>query len=44
MKSREKRLITKEHIVTHTYLKFGFKRALQFSTLAIKLLNSGTKL
>ena len=24
MKSREKRLITKEHIVTHTHLKFVF--------------------
>ena len=44
MKSHEKRFITKEHIVVHTHLKFAFKRALHFSTIAIKLLNSGTKL
>ena len=28
----------------HTHLNFAFKRALYFSTLAIKLFNSGTKL
>ena len=42
--SREKRLITKEHIVTHTCLNFAFKWALDFSTLSIKLFNSGAKL
>ena len=31
------------YIVTHTHLNFGFKRAFHFSTLAIKLFNSGTK-
>ena len=30
-------------MVTYTHLKFPFKRALHFSTLAIKLFNSGTK-
>ena len=30
-------------IVTHMHLKFAFKRALHFSTLAIKLFNSDTK-
>ena len=34
----EKRLITKECIVTHTHLNFVFKQALHFSTLAITLL------
>ena len=33
-KSREKRLITKEHIATHTYLNF---KALCSSTVAITL-------
>ena len=28
----------------HTHLNFAFKRALNFSTLATKLFNSGTKL
>ena len=35
-KSRGKRLITKEHKVTHTYVfKFAFKWTLHFSRLAI---------
>ena len=33
-----------EHIVMHTHLNFAFKLALYFSTLAIELFNSGTKL
>ena len=40
----EKRLITKEYIVTDTHLTFVFKWAVYFSTLAINLFNSGTKL
>ena len=39
LKSREKGLITKEHIVTHTHLNFVFKHALHFSILAIKHFN-----
>ena len=35
--SSESGLITKEHIVTHTHLNFGFQRALHFSTLAMQL-------
>ena len=42
-KSREQRLITKEHIATHTNLILLFKPAL-YSTLVIKLLNSSIKL
>ena len=37
IKSHEKRLITKKHIVTPTHLYFVFKWALHLSTLAIKL-------
>ena len=44
IKSREKRLITKEHIVTDTHLTFVFKWAVHFCKLAVKLFNSGTKL
>ena len=43
-KSREKRFITKECIATYTHLNFAFKKAFHFSTLAIKLFNSGMKL
>ena len=44
IKSCEKRLITKEHIITDTYLTFVFKWAVHFSTLATKLFSSSTKL
>ena len=37
-KSREQRLITKEHIATHTNLILPFKPALYSSTLLIKCL------
>ena len=43
-KSREKRLITKEHIAMHTHLKFKVKSALYSSTVVITLFNSNTKL
>ena len=39
-----KRLITKEHIATHTHLNFKFKPALYSSTLVITLFNTSTKL
>ena len=39
-KSREQRLITKEHIATHTNLILLFKIALDSSTIVIKLFNS----
>ena len=38
MTSREQRLITKEHIATHTNLILPFKPALYSSTLSIKCL------
>ena len=44
MKSCEKGIILKEHIVLHMHLNFPFKQALHFSTLVIKLFNSCTKL
>ena len=44
MKSHEKGLITEEHIVMDTHLTFAFKWAVHFSTLAVKLFNSSTKL
>ena len=44
LQSREKRLITKEHIVTHKHLNFIFKQALNFNTVAIKFFNSSAKL
>ena len=44
IKSCEKGLITKEHIVMDTHLTFGFKWAVHLSTLAVKLFNSSTKL
>ena len=44
LSSSEKGLITKEHIVTDTNLTFVFIWAVHFSTLAVKLFNSGTKL
>ena len=43
-KSREKRLITKESIAAYTHLYFAFKPGFHFSTLAIKLFKSATKL
>ena len=39
-KSRQKGLITKEHIATHTHLNF---RVLYFNTLIMTLFNSNTK-
>ena len=44
LKSHEKRLITKEHIVTDMHLTLVFKWAVRISTLALKLFNSGTQL
>ena len=45
IKSHEKGLVTKEHIVMATHLIFAFKWAVHFiNTLAVKLFNSGTKL
>ena len=41
--SREKELITKEHIVMHMHLNFVFKWALHFS-ISNKLFNSGLQL
>ena len=41
IKSHEKGLITKEYVVADTH--FTFKRGLRFSTLALKIFNSGTK-
>ena len=43
-KSREQRLITKEHIATHANLILLFKPALYSSTLVIKVFKSSTKL
>ena len=43
-KSREQRLITKEHIATHANLILLFKPALYSSTLVIKLFESSIKL
>ena len=43
-KSREQRLITKEHIVTHTNLILLFKPALYSSTLVVKAFESSIKL
>ena len=43
-KSREQRLITKEHIATHANLILLFKSALYSSTLVIKLFESSIKL
>ena len=42
--SREQRLNTKEHIATQANLILLFKPALYFSTLVIKLFESGIKL
>ena len=44
VKSCKKGLITKGHTVMNMHLKVVIKRVLHFSTLAIKCLNSGTKL
>ena len=43
-KSCEQRLITKEHIATHTNLILLFKPALYYSALVIKLFKSSIKL
>ena len=43
-KSREQRLITKEHIAMHANLILLFKPALYSSTLVIKLFESSLKL
>ena len=40
----EKRLITKKHIVMHSYLNFVFKQALYFSTLVLRVVKSCFKL
>ena len=44
MKSREKRLITKEHIATRTHLNFKFKLAVYSRTLVTTVFKSSTKL
>ena len=44
IRSCEKGFITKEYVIMNEHLNLTFKRVLLFSTLAIKLFNSGKKL